>query len=211
MERPDTATHETPTQCVLWSFVMSRPRIYIVAGPRSCGKSTFIDHCKAAGSALLLPEEVSGLVGAHGPVYYMDLAGQTTIDSRDLLVDVDLLTPFVHQTTSSEQQLVSMLQPQAFSEFPGASLFDGCAKLTVLTLRVPRNSTLRRWLRRSVEQGRDSVRTVIAQLYSDALGEAGYSRLYDAWDQYITGLPNATRWNIFEARDSGKYSVVRAR
>ena len=70
----------------------------------------------------MLPDEVSGLVGAHGPVYFMDLASQTTSDSRDLLVHVDLLTPYVGLTIASEQQLVSMLQSKAFSEFPGARL-----------------------------------------------------------------------------------------
>jgi hypothetical protein len=127
-----------------------------------------------------------------------------------MLVHVDLLTPFADLTITSERELVNMIQPQAFSTFPGASKFDDCAELIVLTLRIPRTTTLRRWLRRSVEQGRDSVRTVMAQLYSDASGEAGYSGLYDAWDRYIAGLPNATSWNVIENEGNSTYSVVRA-
>ena len=188
---------------------MHHPSIYIVAGPRSCGKSTFIERCKTR-SGLTLPSELSGLIDAHGPVYFMELADQVLPDDRDLLVHVDLVTPFADLLISSEQALASRLHAKAFSEFPGAELFKNCAELKVLTLRIPRTTTLRRWLRRSAEQGRDTVRTVMAQLYSDAMGETGYSALYDAWDRYTASLPNATTWNVLESSETQNYSLVRA-
>ncbi len=189
---------------------MAHSCIYIVAGPRSCGKSTFIERCKAQESGLVLPDEVAGLVDARGPVYFMDLAEQGPADAQALLVHVDLVTPFADLLIASERELAREIQPSAFAEFPGASLFCECAELEILTLRVPRIVTLQRWLRRSAEHGRGTVRTVMAQLYSDAVGESGYSALYDAWDQYTAGLPNATSWNVSESSDGRSYSISRA-
>ena len=189
---------------------MGHSRIYIVAGPRACGKSSFIERCAVGETTHFLPATLSGLATARGPVYFMDLADQEPAEAEELLVHVDLLTPFADQPISSEEELRSTVQSRAFSEYPGTSLFRDCTELAVLTLRVPRITTLRRWLQRSAEQGRTNVRRTAAQIYSDAFAETGYSSLYDAWDEYVAGLPNATNWNVFESADGRSYSVIRA-
>lgn len=189
---------------------MGRSCIYVVAGPRSCGKSKFIERCRAEQATPLLPEEVSELVTACGPVYFMDLANHEPGGANALLVHVDLLTPFTELSISTEQDLANKVQASVFAAYPGVTLFEKCDELKVLTLRVPRITTLRRWLRRSAEQDRNYVRTIMARLYSDAFGDAGYLALYDAWDRYVAGLSNATSWDVFESVDSHSYSVVRA-
>lgn len=183
--------------------------IYIVAGPRSCGKSTFIERCRTQHTAPRLPEEVSGLVQAVGPVYFADLVNLNPAESEELLVHVDLLTPFADLSISSEQDLADKIQATVFAEYPGVEWFKGCTELKVLTLRVARTTTLRRWLRRSADQDRKSVPTVMTGLYSDAFGDKGYLALYSAWDRYLAELPNATSWNVFESQDGHGYSVVR--
>lgn len=188
---------------------MSDSCIYVVAGPRSCGKSTFIERCRAEKSPSLLPEGIFGLANAVGPVYFMELASSHLADTRELLVHVDLLTPFADLSISTELDLVSKVRSSAFEEYPGTELFRNCAQLNVITLRVPRITTLHRYLRRTAEQGKKSVPTVVAGLYSDALGSSGYSALYDAWDEYVTGLPNAKCWDVTECSDGYSYSLVR--
>lgn len=188
---------------------MSHPCIYIVAGPRSCGKSTFIDRCRSERSPSLLPQEIVGLASAVGPVYLMELANSDLAHARELLVHVDLLTPFVDQSISTKYDLAGKVHSRGFEEYPGVALFRNCAQLNVLTLRVPRITTLHRYLQRTAEQGRNSVPTAVAGLYSDALGDSGYSALYDAWDQYVTGLPNARCWDVIESADGCSYSLVR--
>jgi len=194
---------------VLSSFAMSYSCIYIVAGPRACGKSTFIERCRAEQAAPFLPEQVSRLANADGPVYFMDLANGGFADAKELLVHVDLLTPFADLSISSEHDLATQVQAKVFAQYPGVELFKDCSQLKVLTLRVPRITTLRRWLRRSAEQDKKHVSTVTARLYSDAFGEAGYLALYNAWDQYLAELPNAIRWDVSESLDGRSYSVVR--
>jgi hypothetical protein len=139
----------------------------------------------------------------------MDLATHEPADAGELLVHVDLLTPFAELSIFSEHDLANKIQPRAFAEYPGAELFRDCAHLEVLTLRVPRITTLHRWLRRSAEQDRKSVPTVMAQLYSDAFGDAGYLALYDAWDRYLAELPNVRSFDVAESPDGRSYSIVR--
>jgi hypothetical protein len=188
---------------------MSHSCVYIVAGPRSCGKSTFIERCRAEKSAFLLPQGIVGLANAVGPVYLMELANRDLADEKEWLVHVDLLTPFADQTISTKNDLVSKVHSRAFEEYPGTALFRNCAQLNVITLRVPRLTTLHRYLRRTAEQGRKSVPTVVAGLYSDALGDSGYSALYHAWDQYVMSLPNAKCWDVIESSDGYSYSLMR--
>src|SRR5690606_17078045 len=189
---------------------MGHSCIYIVAGPRSCGKSTFIKRCRAEQAAPHLPEEVSGLAKAAGPLYFMDLANRYPDDSEELLVHVDLLTPFADLSISSEQDLATKIQARVFAEYPGVEWFRNCTQLKVLTLRVPRITALRRWLWRNAEQDRKSVPTVMAGLYSDAFEDEGYMTLYSAWDRYLAELPNVTSWDVSESPDGHSYSVVRA-
>lgn len=194
---------------VLSSFSMTTTRIFVVAGPRSCGKTTFIERCGQAAAHRFLPSVLSGITSARGPIHFMDLANLASPISTDLLVHVDLVTPFAELLTHSEQELQERLQPSAFAEYPGASLFRECPELKVLTLRAPRILTLRRWLRRCAAQGRVTVPTVMTQLYSDASGEAAYAALFDAWDRYVAALPNAEAWDVFETADGVGYAVVR--
>jgi hypothetical protein len=147
---------------------------------------------------------------AYGPIYFMELGEHRPTDADELLVHVDLLSPFVDPAVSSAEELRERIKPDAFAEFPGASLFSDCSDLRVLTLRVPRVVTLRRWLGRSIELNRSSVRTIMAQIYSDATGDAAYSALYDAWNQYIAGLPNALAWNVYESSGGQAYSIAPA-
>ena len=184
--------------------------IYIVAGPRSCGKSTFINRCREGRTGGILPTGVSGLARAHGPIYFMELGEHRPADAGELLVHVDLLSPFVGLMLSSVEELCARMKPEAFGEFPGASLFSDCSDLRVLTLCVPRIVTLHRWLGRSIELERSSVRTIMAQIYSDATGDAAYSALYDAWNHYIAGLPNAATWNVYESSGGQTYSIAPA-
>jgi hypothetical protein len=149
------------------------------------------------------------MTAAYGPIYFMELANLTLSSSTDLLVHVDLVTPFAELIAPSEQELRDRLRPAAFAEYPGASLFRECADLQVLTLRAPRILTLRRWLRRSALHGRATVPTVMAQLYSDASGEAAYFALFDAWDRYVAALPKAEAWDVLETADELSYSIVR--
>jgi hypothetical protein len=140
----------------------------------------------------------------------MDLADEDFADAKDILVHVDLMTPFADLTVSSEKELASAIQPGAFEAFPGTSVFRDCARLVVLTLRVPCATSFRRWQQRGAEQGRSNIRPVMAHIYSETSGEDSYAALYDAWDQYIDKLPKAAKWNIFESPDGSRYSVVRA-
>jgi hypothetical protein len=139
----------------------------------------------------------------------MELANRDLADAKELLVHVDLLTPFADQSFSTTHDLVSKVHSRAFEEYPGAALFRNCAQLNVITLRIPRITTLHRYLRRTAEQGKNSVPAVVAGLYSDALADSGYSALYEAWDQYVTGLPNAKCWDVIESSDGYSCSLVR--
>lgn len=140
----------------------------------------------------------------------MDLAKRGPVDETELLVHVDLLTPFADASISSERDVAARIHSRAFANYPGVELFRDCAQLKALTLRVPRITTLRRWLVRSAEQDKRTVPTVMARLYSDAFDDAGYLALYNAWDQYLAELPNVTRWDVSELMDGHGYSVVRA-
>lgn len=185
---------------------MSPSRIYVVAGPRACGKSTFIERCRS-GETVTLPAELAGLASAQGPIYFMELRNFAPGDSRELLVHVDLLTPFADSEPATTEVLCSRMSAAMFEQYPGAAWFRQCRDLQILTLRVPRVVTLRRWLDRCVARQETTCRRIMAQLYSDAAGEAGYAALYAVWEDYVAGLANATAWNVSETHDHQAYVI----
>jgi hypothetical protein len=100
---------------------MTGARIFVVAGPRSCGKTAFIERCREKSSARILTDELSGMTTARSPIFFMDLAGVNASSSTDLLVHVDLVTPFTELLVASEQELRERLEPAAST--PGLHCF----------------------------------------------------------------------------------------
>ena len=180
--------------------------VYIVAGPRACGKSTFIEHTRRQPTAL--PVELQGIAQAAGPVYYAELARVPDNDWRGasgLLVHVDLVTPFAHLADTGKPLAIEALDAQTFTRWPGAERLEHCSELHVLTLRIPRSVTLQRWRDRCAARGRPETPFIAAELYGGH-DDARYDALYAAWDRYVGGLRGARRWEIADAAAGGAAS-----
>ena len=92
--------------------------LYIVAGPRSSGKSTFIDWCKTASQSHEIPSQFTSLSNFDEPVYFVELGKFAETFHQKLLVHVDIFTPFTDMLMLTEAALIEALSAGKFLDYP---------------------------------------------------------------------------------------------
>ncbi|MCP5099133.1 MAG: hypothetical protein GY943_26565 [Chloroflexi bacterium] len=132
----------------------------------------------------------------------MELRKLTDTYHQRMLVHVDIFTPFADLIAPTKADLMSGLSVNKFASYPNSTYLSRANKITIFTLRTPRRTILQRLLEKCASKKSELVRTLLAQIYSDVYGEAPYQRLCQAWDDFTSILPNATRWNVIE-KDTG--------
>ena len=182
--------------------------LYIVAGSRSSGKSTFIRWCQTGNQLDRLPQELEVISNYGQPVYFMELGRFAGKTHQELFVHVDIFTPFSDVLLlPSEVAISESLSLVKFLEYPNSSLLMQAQNVFVFTIRNEREVVLRRWLDRCAGQKSKLVRTLLTQIYSDVYGERPFQQLYAVWDEFTSTLPNVKRWDVFETESDG-YKIV---
>ena len=182
--------------------------LYIVAGSRSSGKSTFIRWVQAGNRSPDWPTELDSIVDYGEPVYFMELGRFAGKTHQELFVHVDIFTPFSDVLLlPSEVAISESLSLVKFLEYPNSSLLMQAQNVFVFTMRNEREVVFRRWLDRCAGQKSKLVRTLLTQIYSDVYGERPFKQLYAVWDEFTHSLPNVKRWDVFEA-ESDEYKIV---
>ncbi len=174
--------------------------LYIVAGSRSTGKSTFIRWCQAGNLPDNMSKELDVIANFREPVYFMELGRFAGKTHQELLVHIDIFTPFSDVLLMpSEKEISESLSLEKFLDYPNASLLQQAHNVYVFTICGQREIVFRRWLERCAGQKSRLVRTLLTQIYSDVYGDEPYQQLYAVWDQFTASLPNVKRWNVFES------------
>ena len=178
--------------------------LYIVAGSRSSGKSTFIRWCQAGNRLADLPAELDVIANYGEPVYFMELGRFAGKTQQALFVHVDIFTPFSDLLLRpSEVGIDESLSLVTFLDYPNSLLLTQANNVFVFTMRNEREVVFRRWLDRCAGQKSKLVRTLLTQIYSDVYGERPFQQLYAVWDEFTSTLPNVKRWHVFEAEPEG--------
>lgn len=178
--------------------------LYIVAGSRGSGKSTFINWCQRERREESLPPELQVIANYGEPIYFMDFANFAGKTNQELLVHVDIFTPFSELLLMpSETSICDSLSLKTFWDYPNTPLLTQAENIFVFTIRTKREVVFRRWLERCVEQKSKLVRTLLTQIYSDVYGERPFQQLYAVWDEFTSALPNVKRWDVFETKPDG--------
>lgn len=177
---------------------------YLVAGPRSSGKTTFINWCKKEPN---LPDglhELSQIVNQE-PMYFMDL-DQVSGTEETVLVHLDMVTPFAEARFGAGDDMSEQISASRVWDYGQSCFLKGGTRTHILLLNVPRKVALRRYLDRKIRNNEMEVRTTLMQLYSDAYGDGPYKQLYIAWDGVWDDLPCPTLWDVSEM--GSKYQIT---
>ncbi len=178
-----------------------------MAGPRSSGKSTFIEWCKTVSHSHEIPLQFAALSNFDEPVYFAELGRFAEIFHQKLLVHVDIFTPFTDLLMPTEAALLDALSVERFLDYRSTPYLRKANHIYVFTLRVARKTVLRRLLQRCVRQNSELMRTLLAQIYSDVYGEAPFEQIYTVWDEVASTLPNVKLCNVVE-KNSDDYRIL---
>lgn len=181
--------------------------LFVLAGPRAAGKTTFMTNCHALIQYEHQPPVLYPFFAQSPPMLHlMELASIRGQQFTELRLHVDIFTPFQDLPPCSEADLISQLALDRFRQHHLIEHISHAKTVYVLTLRVPRQVVLRRWLARVVQNNSDLCRTNLAHIYSDATGDKLYNCLYNAWDDFVGTLDAAGIWDVVE--DEGKYTLM---
>ncbi|MBI2313597.1 MAG: hypothetical protein HYU77_13945 [Betaproteobacteria bacterium] len=187
---------------------MNVDTLFLLAGPRSAGKTKFIQDCGTfIGPDRRPPELQPFFEKALQVIHLADLdlhAGETYAALR---LHADMFTPFAYLPACSEFYLRERLTVDNLRKYRRMESIGNARTIFALILRIPRRTVLRRWIARSAENRDTRVHTNLAHIYSDASGDALFDRLYDVWYEFIRSLGPAGVWDVEE--QDGKYTLRR--
>jgi hypothetical protein len=170
-------------------------QICVIAGPRSIGKSRFIERCSVFPLGNGLPPALRDHFASTPPVVHlMKLGNHRHANHQRATVHIDIFTPFQDLRPLSERELVSEMNVDRFAAYPNLDCLADANRLLIVTLRAPRKLVLNRWLDRVARDHREMVRTNLARIYSDASGDLLFNRLYEAWYGFLDSMTVAERW-----------------
>ena len=129
---------------------------------------------------------------------------------KNLVVHVDIFTPFANILLSQKEDLLKAISVETFQSYAQVALLKQANLVKIVTIQPPRSLIFQRWLNRCVQQKSPLVRTLLTQIYSDVFGEELYQKLYQVWDEFSADLPNVMRWQADEHELEGyKLSKMR--
>jgi hypothetical protein len=178
-------------------------QICVIAGPRSIGKSRFIERCRVFPLGNELPPALRDHFASQPPVVHlMNLGNHRHANHQRATVHLDIFTPFQDLRPLSAHELGSEMQVARFAAYPHLDCLADANRLLIVTLRAPRQIVLNRWLDRVAREHREMVRTNLARIYSDASDDRLFNRLYEAWYGFLDSMPVAERWRADVAGDT---------
>jgi hypothetical protein len=124
----------------------------------------------------------------------MTLGNHRHANHHRATVHLDLFTPFQDLPPLSARELVAELHVNRFAAYLHLDCLADATRLLIVTLRAPRQIVLNRWLDRVARDHRESVRTNLARIYSDASDDLLFNRLYEAWYGFLDSMTVAERW-----------------
>jgi hypothetical protein len=177
--------------------------ICVIAGPRSIGKSRFIERCGVFPLRNGLPPVLCDHFASQPPVVpLMTLGNHRHANHQRATVHLDIFTPFQDLRPLSERDLVSEMHVDRFAAYPHLDCLADANRLLIVTLRAPRQIVLNRWLDRVARDHRESVRTNLARIYSDASDDRLFNRLYEVWYEFLDSMKVAERWRADVSGDT---------
>lgn len=175
---------------------MSVQSLFVIAGPRGVGKSSFIERCDELIAIEERPPALAPLFDARTPLIQMKGLRKRRDKSFGVVkLHVDLFTPFETLQPQRAEDLKKSLSVRAFQDY---SHLDSCLikaeQLFVVTLQASRRTILTRWLDRAVRKEDRQVRTNLARIYSDATGDDLLNHLYETWYQFLEHANPQGHW-----------------
>lgn len=160
-------------------------RLYVIAGPRSCGKTTFLkgpaNHLTAddlPDSLRLLVDDPPSMCGASKLTAWK---GKKLQSAR---LHVDLVTPLDEMDAFGPDDF-SLLSKKIYEDWDALGVISQAREVHFVTLFLPRRVLFRRWMERIDEPSRELVKKNVVTLYGDLREDAGALRaLYQAWVDY---------------------------
>jgi hypothetical protein len=132
----------------------------------------------------------------------MTLGNHRHANHHRATVHLDLFTPFQDLPPLSARELVAELHVNRFAAYLHLDCLADATRLLIVTLRAPRQIVLNRWLDRVARDHRESVRTNLARIYSDASGDLLFNRLYEVWYGFLDSMTVAERWRADVSGDT---------
>ncbi|WP_308985611.1 hypothetical protein [Thalassobacterium sedimentorum] len=181
-------------------------RLYVVAGPPACGKSTFLKAVARHLDIQTMPEPWHALLNA--PVS-MDMAELPKYHGQalgDVVLHVDLMQPFHCNKYFDAKQLETSFAAEGYRSWEALRYLHCARHLHVLTLFLPREELFRRFMLRSQLQQRRVLPFHMVAMYGDSTGNASCLRaLYNAWNQYVSDFVGALHCGLDVSTDSYRY------
>lgn len=191
--------------------MISIDRLIVLAGPRACGKSTFLSNPSQFIDESNLPDVFAGLPRL-GPkqLTIQRLARRRMIRRKTLWLHIDLITPIAGWPVQGSDTLCRKLSRSIFEEWPELQLIRAARELHFVSMYVSRARLFDRWLKRTVTQPKATALKNLVNIYGNSdHDDELYHHLMAAWWHYTSSYTDASHWVLHA--DSKKYEWIRMR
>ncbi|MBI1732164.1 MAG: hypothetical protein HYR49_05270 [Gammaproteobacteria bacterium] len=174
--------------------------LLVVAGPRACGKTRFIASCRRDTALQQQAPELARFFGrAPKSIRMTQVEKHRGKTYEHAILHLDIYTPFEYAPILPGAELKAWMTVGRFAGNKAVAMIESARELYAVTLDVPREVTLRRWLDRKSQDGRRQVATNLVRILSDAADDdLLYRHLYGVWNRFIGALRPRQHWRITE-------------
>ncbi|MES2981520.1 MAG: hypothetical protein V4727_04325 [Verrucomicrobiota bacterium] len=185
-------------------------RLYVVAGPRSCGKSTFLENSAARIDAKSLPVPLQRIVA--DPPKLIEAYQMESHKGRqlgDIRLHVDLITPLDFVKGFSIENYDKFITNKMYTNWKALECIHYAKEVHFLTLFLSRQELFRRWLTRVIKSGEHHVRKNVVTIYGDSTDDAAPLRtLYQAWSDFVETFQHHGHSSLDVRESSYRYHPV---
>jgi hypothetical protein len=181
---------------------MQAETLLVVAGPRASGKSRFIANCRRNKALQRIAPDLARL---------FELAPRSIRVSQTprhagkvypaAIIHLDIYTPFEFAPVLPAGKLKEWMTPERFVASDGFRAIQQARELYAVTLLVPRQTVLVRWLDRKSKDSRRQVSTNLVRILSADDGSL-YRHLYAVWHEVLRAARPKRHWHVTE-KDGG--------
>ncbi|OGT81342.1 MAG: hypothetical protein A3H91_13435 [Gammaproteobacteria bacterium RIFCSPLOWO2_02_FULL_61_13] len=178
--------------------------LLVIAGPRACGKSTFIANCRSNKALTRIAPDLARLFElAPKSVRMTQVERHAGRKYPAAILHLDIYSPFEYAPVLPRDQLQAWMTVERFGAHTSMKSVRDARELYAVTLFAPRQKTLERWLQRKAAGNRRQVSTNLAQILADSgSGEALYRHLYSVWLKFLAASQPVQHWHATE-KDGG--------
>lgn len=182
-------------------------RLFVIAGPPACGKTTFIDALQKNLGIADLPTAWSPLFDDLECLQLMDVSKHRGRSFEDAILHVDLMQPFHCHCRLHSEALLECFTARSYEDWEALDCLRHAKELYFLTLFLPREELFRRFMNRFSQMHSKVLPFHMVSLYGDSSDESvNLKALYFAWDQYVAGFSGALHGGVDVSTGQYRYA-----